>query len=151
MSDRFELTILSNLIHNEDYTRKVLPFLKEDYFKAREEVILFKVIEDFVVKYNNLPSKEALNIELSNSKSITEDEFKITKSLLDNLHKSDVEYQWLLDTTEKFCKDRAVHNAVLSGIQILDGKDKKHTPEAIPSIYLKHLQFVLIHISGTII
>ena len=100
MSDRFELTILSNLIHNEDYTRKVLPFLKEDYFKAREEVILFKVIEDFVVKYNNLPNKEALNIELSNSKSITEDEFKITKSLLDNLHKSDVEYQWLLDTTE---------------------------------------------------
>ena len=134
MSDRFELTILSNLIHNEDYTRKVLPFLKEDYFKAREEVILFKVIEDFVVKYNNLPNKEALNIELSNSKSITEDEFKITKSLLDNLHKSDVEYQWMLDTTEKFCKDRAVHNAVLSGIQILDGKDKKHTPEAIPSI-----------------
>ena len=134
MSDRFELTILSNLIHNEDYTRKVLPFLKEDYFKTKEEVILFKKIEDFVTKYNNLPNKEALTIELSNSKNITEEEFKLTKNLLDSLQKSDVEYQWLLDTTEKFCKDRAVHNAVLSGIQILDGKDKQHTPEAIPSI-----------------
>src|SRR6056300_1614829 len=99
MSDRFELTILSNLIHNEDYTRKVLPFLKEDYFKTKEEVILFKKIEDFVTKYNNLPNKEALTIELSNSKNITEEEFKLTKNLLDSLQKSDVEYQWLLDTT----------------------------------------------------
>jgi len=133
-NDRFENTILSNLIHNEDYTRKVLPFLKEEYFKIREEVIIFNVINDFVIKYNNLPSKEAIIIELSNKKGLTEDEFKISKTLLNNLNKSDVEYQWLLDTTEKFCKDRAVHNAVLSGIQILDGKDKKHTAEAIPGI-----------------
>jgi len=134
MSDRFETTILTNLLFNEEYTRKVLPFLKEDYFKTREEVILFNKINDFVIKYNNLPTKEAISIELSNAKGLTEDEYKITKNLLNGLQKSPIEYQWLLDTTEKFCKDRAVHNAVLSGIQILDGKDKQHTPEAIPTI-----------------
>ena len=135
MANRFENTILSNLIYNEEYSRKVLPFLKKEYFTVNEEVVLFNIINSYTVKYNNLPSKEAVSIELSNLKTITEEEYKVTKILLDTLKLDDkTEQQWLLDTTEKFCKDRAVHNAVLSGIKILDGKDKKHTPEAIPGI-----------------
>ena len=130
----FEKTLLSNLVFNEDFTRKTLPFIKPDFFKGRDEVTLFNIISDFVVKYNNLPTKEAIQIELSNNKTLTEDEFKNTNTLLNSLQHEEVEQQWLLDTTEKFCKDRAVYNAVLQGIQIIDGKDKKHTPEAIPSI-----------------
>ena len=133
MSD-FEKTLLSNLIHNEDFTRRTIPFIKEDFFRNRDEVTLFNIINAFVVKYNNLPTKEAIEIELSNNKTLTEDEYKNTKSLLNSLQHEEVEQQWLLDTTEKFCKDRAVYNAVLQGIKIIDGKDKKHTPEAIPSI-----------------
>ena len=76
MSDQFEKTLLSNLIYNEDFTRKVIPFLKEDFFRNRDEVTLFKIINDFVVKYNNLPTKEAITIELSNNKTLTEDEYK---------------------------------------------------------------------------
>jgi archaellum biogenesis ATPase FlaH len=135
MSDRLETTILKNLIHNEAFSRKVLPFIKTDYFTSNEEVTIFKLIENYILQYNNLPSKEAISIELSNLKSITEDEYKIAKRVLDSLNadeKTDIE--WLTDTTEKWCKDRAVHNAVLSGIKILDGKDKRHTPEAIPTI-----------------
>jgi len=133
-SERIEKTILRNLIFNEDYTRKVLPFLKEIYFSDRNEKILYKQIELFVNEYKNLPTKEALLIELNQRKDINEDEFKAVKELMATLSTEDVDRQWLLDTTEKFCKDRAVHNAVLDGIKILDNKDKKRTPEAIPSI-----------------
>ena len=133
-NDNFEKTLLSNLIHNEEFTRKALPFLKEDFFRNRDEVTLFNIINNFVTKYNNLPNKEAITIELSNLKTLTEDEYKNTKSLLNSLVYEEVDQQWLLDTTEKFCKDRAVYNAVLKGIKIIDGKDKQHTPEAIPSI-----------------
>ena len=134
MSDQFEKTLLSNLIFNEDFTRKVIPFLKEDFFKDRDQVTLFNIINTFVIKYNNLPTKEAISVELSNNKTLTEDEFKNTNQLLNSLTYDEVEQQWLLDTTERWCKDRAVYNAVLKGIKIIDGKDKKHTPEAIPTI-----------------
>jgi len=133
-SERIEITILRNLIFNEDYTRKVLPFLREIYFSDRNEKVLYKQIELFVNEYKNLPTKEALLIELNQRKDINEDEFKAVKELMTTLSTEDVDGQWLLDTTEKFCKDRAVHNAVLDGIKILDKKDKKRTPEAIPSI-----------------
>ena len=133
-NDNFEKTLLSNLIHNEEFTRKALPFLKEDFFRNRDEVTLFNIINNFVTKYNNLPNKEAITIELSNLKTLTEDEYKNAKSLLNGLVYEEVDQQWLLDTTEKFCKDRAVYNAVLKGIKIIDGKDKQHTPEAIPGI-----------------
>ena len=77
MSEQFEKTLLSNLIHNEDFTRKTLPFLKEDFFRNRDEVTLFNIVNDFVTKYNNLPSKEAITIELSNLKTLTEDNLKM--------------------------------------------------------------------------
>ena len=133
-NERIELTILRNLIFNEDYTRKTLPFINEIYFTKREEKILFQEIDSFVQKYKNLPTKESILIELGNRKDINEEEHKIVKELVTSLNNEEVEQQWLLDTTEKFCKDRAVHNAVLDGIKILDGKDKKRTQEAIPSI-----------------
>ena len=133
-NERIEVTILRNLIFNEDYTRKTLPFIDEIYFTKREEKILFQEINNFCEKYKNLPTKESLLIELGYRKDINEDENKSVKELLTSLNPEEVEQQWLLDTTEKFCKDRAVHNAVLDGIKILDGKDKKRTQEAIPSI-----------------
>ena len=119
MSNQFEKTLLSNLIYNEEFTRKALPFIKEEFFKDRNEVVLFNIINGFVIKYNNLPSKEAISIELSNLKSLTEDEFKNINSLLNTLQQEEVEQKWLLDTTEKWCKDRAVYNAVLKCIKII--------------------------------
>ena len=134
MTNRLEDTILSHLIHNEDYCRKVLPFLKDDYFASRSDKVLFSEIYAFVDKYNNLPTKETLIIELGNRIDITEEEYKAIKQTINGLSYEENDIQWLLDTTEKFCKDKAVNNAVLNGIKILDGKDKKRTPEAIPSI-----------------
>ena len=133
-SDRLETTILNNLFFQEDYARKVLPFLKEDYFPLRTDKILFTEIYKFVEKYNNLPTKESISIELGQRKDINEDEINTLKDNINSITKLDSDPQWLLDVTEKFCKDRAVHNAVLDGIRILDKKDTKRTPEAIPSI-----------------
>ena len=134
MSNRIETTILSNLFYREEYTRKVLPFLKAEYFSQRTEQILFGEVVKFVEEYNNIPTKEAILIELSNRKDVNEEEHTQLKDYVNAFTDEKSDDQWLLDTTEKFCKDRAVHNAVLSGIKILDGKDKQHTPEAIPSI-----------------
>ena len=134
MSERIELTILRNLFFNEDYTRKVTPFIKSEYFTSRDEKILFEEVEKFIIKYKNSPTKEAMLIELGKRKDINEDECKSVENLVNGFRDEQVELQWLLDTTEQFCKDRAVHNAVLDGIKILDNKDKKRTPEAIPSI-----------------
>ena len=132
--ERIERTVLSNLIHNEEYTRRVLPFVKEEYFSDRLEKILFTEIYKFVNKYNALPSKEALSIEMNGSTSINEDEYKKVTDIISTLNKEPVNIDWLRDTTEKFCKDRAIHNAILGGIQIIDGKDKERTPEYLPEM-----------------
>ena len=134
MSDRIERIILRNLFYNEDFTRKALPFIKTEFFTNHSESTLFGEINQFVQKYKNLPTKETILVELNKRKDLREDELTEIKTVVNKLDKQEVELQWLLDTTEKFCKDRAVHNAVLSGIQILDGKDKKQNPEAIPQI-----------------
>ena len=134
MSDRIENTILTNLFYNENYTRKALPFIKPYYFSKKDERELYAEVEKFVTKYKNLPTKEAILIELNNRKDLNEEEYKGIKDLVSAISYEEVDLQWLLDTTEKFCKDRAVHNAVLDGIKILDNKDKTRTPEAIPSI-----------------
>ena len=134
MSDRIERIILRNLFYNEDFTRKALPFIKSDFFTNKNESTLFGEIYEFVNKYKNLPTKETILVELNKRKDLKENELTEIKTIVNKLDNQEVELQWLLDTTEKFCKDRAVHNAVLEGIQILDGKDKKQNPEAIPSI-----------------
>ena len=134
LSDRIETTIISNLFFNEDFTRKALPFIQPEYFSNADERILFGEIFKFVDGYKNLPTKDTILIELNNRKDLNEDQLKNLRQLVSNASNEEVDLQWLLDTTEKWCKDRAVHNAVLSGIKILDNKDQKRTPEAIPSI-----------------
>ena len=131
---RIENTIISSLFFNEDYTRKVLPFIKEEYFGNRVEQLLYGEIFKFVEKYNNLPTKDAMLIELGQRKDINEEELNHLKDYVNQIENTEPDVKWLTETTEKFCKDRAVHNAVLSGIKILDGKDKKQTAEAIPHI-----------------
>ena len=131
---RIEQTILSNFFYNEEYTRKVIPFVREEYFSNRTEAILFNEVFKFIEKYNNLPTKDAISIELNSKKDINEEEFKLLRNYISTIQPIESDIQWLVDTTEKFCKDRAVHNAVLTGIKILDNKDKKQTPEAIPHI-----------------
>ena len=137
--ERIERTTLKNLIHNDEYARKVLPFLKEEYFVERFDKILFREIYHFITKYNNLPTKEALSIELNNRKDVNETEYKSITDILGTLNKEQIDQKWLVETTEKFCKDRAIHNAILGGIQILDGKDKEHTPEFLPEMLSKAL------------
>ena len=132
--NRLETTILSNLFFREEYARKALPFLKAEYFSKRIEQVLFGEIVQFVEKYNNLPTKETILIEVEKRKDINEEELSEIRDYVAGVSNENSDEQWLIDTTEKFCKDRAVHNAVLSGIKILDGKDKQHTPEAIPHI-----------------
>ena len=129
-----ERTTLSNLVYNEPYARKVLPFIKSEYFSDRHERVVFEEINKFMEKYGNQPTKEALSIELDNRKDLNDDEFKSILTIVETLSDAQVDMQWLVDTTEKFCKDKAVYNAILNGIQIIEGKDKEHTAEAIPSI-----------------
>ena len=133
-AEKIERTALRNLIHNEDYTRKVLPFLKSEYFQDRSERVVFSEIQKFISQYNRRPTKETLQIDLNKRKDLNEDEYKKIVELISSLDPQDVDLEWLVNTTEKFCKDRAVHNAVMEGIHIIDGKDKKHSPEAIPEI-----------------
>ena len=131
---RIEQTIISSLFFKEEYTRKVLPFVKEEYFGNRVEQLLYGEIFKFITKYNNLPTKDAILIELGARKDINEEELDHIKDYVVKVEDTEADEQWLIETTEKFCKDRAIHNAVLSGIKILDKKDKTRTPEAIPSI-----------------
>ena len=133
-NERIEITILRNFFFNEDYTRKALPFVKTDYFTNRIERLLYEEIDKFVQQYKNLPTKETILIEFGRRKDVNDEEVKLIKELVNSFNDEKTDLQWLLDTTEKFCKDRAVHNAVLSGIKILDGKDNQRQPEAIPSI-----------------
>jgi len=129
-----ERTTLSNLVYNEPYARKVLPFIKPEYFSDKTERVIFEEIHNFMDKYGNQPTKETLSIELDNRKDLNEEEFKRVLDVIKTLSHAEVDMQWLVDTTEKFCKDKAVYNAILNGIQIIEGKDKTHTSEAIPSI-----------------
>ena len=130
-----EQTILANLIHNEQYTRKVLPFIKGDYFSDRTERTVFEEIQKFVDKYNDLPNQNALEVELDGRKDLNEDDYKRVLSVVKELQKDDnVIFDWLVETTEDFCKDKAVYNAIVDGIAIIDGKDKKRGVDALPSI-----------------
>ena len=130
---RIETTILSSLLYNEEYTRKVIPFIRQEYFSDHTERTIFKTINDYVEKYNNNPSIESLNIDIQKA-VLNEDQHKTIQGYLSELSSSESDFKWLVDQTEIWCKDRAIYNAIFSGIQIIDGKDKKQTPEAIPTI-----------------
>ena len=133
-SSRLETTILRNLVHNEDYMRKVLPFIKSEYFTDESERTVYKIISEFVVKYNKPPTTEALGITLQNS-NLPEGTFKETSELVKELDIFEKPNQdWLLDETEKFCKDKAVYNAILQSIGIMEGRDKNFSKDGIPSL-----------------
>ena len=134
MTERIEETILRNLICNEQYYRKVVPFIKADYFQEYNEKILFEEIADFAAKYDKVPTKEVLTINLQNRGDLTEETFKDSVQGINSLSDDWVDYDWLLDATEKWCQDRAIYLALMQSIKIADGGDKKFTKGAIPSI-----------------
>jgi len=129
-----EKTILANLISNEQYARKVLPFIRPEYFQDNNEKIVFDEISKFAIKYSKLPTSISLQVELDNRKDLNEQTYKDITSLVETLQADPVDEQWLLDTTETFCKDKAVYNAVIDGISIIEGRDKKRKPDALPSL-----------------
>ena len=129
-----ERTTLSNLIYNEDYARKVLPFIKGKYFEVKEERIIFEEISNFVDRYKKIPTQTTLEIELGDRKDLSEIEYKKVVDIIKTLNPTEVDFDWLVDHTEKFCKDKAIHNAIVDGISIIDGRDKNRTPDSIPSI-----------------
>lgn len=130
--DRIEKTILRNLVHNETYMRQVSPFLRPDYFSGADQKI-YKAVQNFIDKYNSCPTVEALDIALQGS-NLNEHDFADAQKLLKELQPVESNQEWLITETEKFCKDKAVYNAILKSIEIIDGRDKKHTTEALPSI-----------------
>ena len=136
---KIETTILSQLIHNEPYARKILPFIKPEYFHERKDKIVFEEIQKFILKYKNLPTKQSLEIDLDERRDLSDEEYKTILEQIKELDKSDVDQEWLVQTTEKFCKDKAVYNAILKGIGIIQGKDKKLSPEALPEILTEAL------------
>jgi len=132
--ERIETTILKNLIFNEDYSRKVIPFIKSEYFENRSEKIIFEEITKFIVKYNSSITIEALNIETENRTDLTESEVKEIREINNSFIETVVENQWLIDSTEKWCRDRAIYLALMESIHIADGNDEKKNRDAIPSI-----------------
>ncbi len=129
----FESVILSNLVHNEEYTRKVIPFLKPEYFRDPAELKVFELITGFVDKYNSLPSIEALAIELSNA-TLSEQTFLSALEIVKGLEKTDTKTEWLVDQSEKFCQERALHGAIMEAITIMDDKTGKLSPGSIPKL-----------------
>jgi len=132
--ERIETTILRNLIYNEDYSRKVIPFIQPDYFESKSEKVIFEEIVQFIVKYGSAITIEALNIEVENRTDLTEEQVKEVREINKSLNDSPVEKQWLLDTTEKWCRDRAIYLALMESIHIADGNNEKKNRDAIPSI-----------------
>ena len=132
--DKIEFLILRNFLHNEQFTRKVLPFIKAEYFEDTSQKVIFEEILNFVQKYNQLAKKEILSIEVENRKDINEDSFKQISNLIQNLDDDPTEIDWLVNTTEKWCRDRAIYIALMESIHIADGKDEKKNRDSIPSI-----------------
>ena len=114
-----KIIILKNLLHHEEFARRVIPFLKEEYFHDKSESIVFVEIKNFIIKYNSIPTKEAIEISINKSKSLNEEEYKSIGRIMDSIGTCEEQnYQWLLDETEKFCKDKSVYNAIMESIHI---------------------------------
>jgi replicative DNA helicase len=135
--NRLEQTIIKNLIYNEEYVRKVLPFIRPDYFSDNAEKIVFKEIFDFIGQYKNPPTHEALVINFTEKKNLTEPQVQEAIELLNKVHSDKdepTETQWLIEQTEKFCQDKAIYNAIMESVSILDSKSEKRTKGEIPQL-----------------
>jgi len=132
--DTIEFLVLKNLLHNEEYVRKVIPFVKADYFEDRNQKIVFEEIVKFVDDYNKPATKEVLCIETEKRQDITDDSFKEITNLISNLDEQPSEFEWLVNTTEKWCRDRAIYLALMESIHIADGNDEKKNRDSIPTI-----------------
>jgi replicative DNA helicase len=132
--ERIETTILRNLIYNEEYSRKVIPFIKPEYFEQRTEKVIFEEITQFIVKYGSSITIEALNIETENRTDLTESEIAEVRDINNSLSDAVVENQWLIDTTEKWCRDRAIYLALMESIALADGQDETKGRDGIPTI-----------------
>ena len=132
--ERIETTILRNLLFDEEYARKTIPFIQPDFFEERSEKILFDEIVSFITKYDSCATLEALNIEVENRTDLTAEEVKNIYDISKELNDLPIDNQWLLDTTEKWCRDRAIYLALMESIHIADGNDEKRNRDAIPSI-----------------
>jgi replicative DNA helicase len=135
--NRLEKTILKNLIYNEDYTRKVLPFIRSDYFSDNTEKVVFKEVFDFIQKYKTPPTHEALVINFTEKKDLTDATVKDAIDLLNEAHQDKeekAETNWLVDQTEKFCQDKAIYNAIMESVGILDDRNSKKSKGEIPKL-----------------
>ena len=132
--ERVELLVLNNLLYNETYIRKAIPFIKEEYFKEQREKIIFQEIFSFMEKYSKPITPEALLIEVENRDDITQDVYTEILQCVNSFEETDTNSDWLLDTTEKWCRDSAIYLALMDAIQIADGKDKDRGRDSIPSI-----------------
>ena len=132
--DNIEFLILKNLLHNEEYVRKVIPFIKADYFEDLTQKIVFEEIFSFVEQYNKPATKEILCIEAEKRSDINDSSFKDVTNLISSLNDEPSEYEWLVTTTEKWCRDRAIYLALMESIQLADGKDDTKGRDAIPTI-----------------
>ena len=134
LMDKVEFLILRNLIHNEEYVRKVVPFIKADYFEDYNQKVVFEEIIKFVEEYNKPATKEILCIEAEKRQDINDSSFKEVTDLITSLNEETVEFLWLVNTTEKWCRDRAIYLALMESIQLADGKDESKGRDAIPAI-----------------
>jgi len=132
--DKVEILILRNLLFNEEYLRKVVPFIKEDYFEDTNQKIIFEEILKFVQEYNEPATKEVLCIEIEKRQDINDNAFKEITQIISYLEDVPSEFNWLVDTTEKWCRDRAIYLALMESIHIADGNDEKKNRDSIPSI-----------------
>ena len=131
---KVESLILKNLLLTEEYPRRVLPFVKQEYFQDYTDKVIFDLIDKYFVKYSAVPTVEALTIEVGQISTLNDEQFKQITQTLSSFNKEETELDWLLDTTEKWCKERAIYLALMKSIKIADGSDDKKTPDAIPSI-----------------
>jgi len=134
MTESLEQTILRNLICSEDYFRKVVPFLKKDYFQEQHQQVIFDEIQDFAGKYDKFPTKEVLILQLQQRNDLTEETYQASVQQINAFTDEWVDTKWLTDATEKWCQERAVYNAILRSIKIAEGGDKEVSKDAIPGI-----------------
>ena len=132
--EKVEFLILRNLLYNEEYLRKVIPFIEPDYFEDPLQKIVFEEISSFVSQYNKLATREILCIEVEKRGDINDTSFKEVTDLISSLEDELSDLSWLIDTTEKWCRDRAIYLALMESIQLADGKDESKGRDAIPSI-----------------